>query len=98
MLLKYSCLAGVGLSGKAYLERGPQFSPQGLGKKGKGKDGATVTRDAETGGLHVLGTSEILSQNTKYQKDRELGLVVHIWDSRTQEAKAGSSGVQVWST
>lgn len=69
ILLKYSYLAGVRFSNKACLEcEGPQFYPQCLGRKEKGKDVAIVTREAEAG-LQVLGANEILSQNTKYQKD-----------------------------
>lgn len=60
-----------------------------------GKDGATVTREAEAGGLQVLGASEILSQNTKYQKDWELGLVTHIYNSGTEEAEAGTGVVAI---
>lgn len=70
ILLKYSYLAGVGFSNKACLEcEGLQLYLQCLGRKEKGKDGATVSREAEAGGLQVLGANETLSQNTKYQND-----------------------------
>lgn len=48
------------------------------GEEREGGDGAALTREAEAGGLEVLGVSEILSPNTKYEKDLELGLVAHV--------------------